>query len=57
MTFGEFFIGIHLALPIVGIILLAIQAERKKITVERKKLAQTLLVASRGRRYRIGERR
>lgn len=57
MTLGEFFIGIHLAMPITGILLLAVKAEFKKISTERKKLAQTLLVASRGRRHYIGNRR
>ena len=46
----EFLVAIHLALPVTAILLLAVRAEKKKILVEKKKLAQLLVIATRGRR-------
>jgi hypothetical protein len=46
----EFLVAIHLALPVTALLLLAVRAEKKKILVEKKKLAQLLVIATRGRR-------
>lgn len=47
---NEFLFAIHLAVPITGILFLAVRKEKNKIIEERRKLAQTLLIATRGRR-------
>lgn len=47
---NEFILATHMAIPVVGILFLAVRSERKKIETERRKLAQTLLIATRGRR-------
>jgi hypothetical protein len=46
----EFLVAIHLALPVTAILLLAVRAERKKMLVEKRKIAQLLVIATRGRR-------
>jgi hypothetical protein len=46
----EFLVAIHLALPVTALLLLAVRAEKKKIQIEKKKLAQLLVIATRGRR-------
>jgi hypothetical protein len=47
---NELLLAIHITLPVTGIMLLALRAEKKRIETERRKLAQTLLVSLRGRR-------
>jgi hypothetical protein len=46
----EFLLAVHLAIPVAGLLFLAIRAEKKKLLSERRKLSQTLLIAARGRR-------
>ena len=41
---------IHLALPVTGLLFLAMRRERKAISIERRKLLHTFLVMARGRR-------
>lgn len=45
-------IGTLYLIGILGLIMLATRAERRKLETERKKMSQLLLVAARGRRYK-----
>lgn len=46
----EIIAAVHLALPVSAMLFLAARAERRKVQAEKKKLAQLLLIAARGRR-------
>jgi len=47
-----FFIAFHMLIIVGALFLLATMSEHRKIIREKKKLAQILLIAARGRRYR-----
>lgn len=46
----ELIVAVHLALPVGALLFLSARAERKRIQSEKRKLAQLLLIATRGRR-------
>lgn len=50
---GPLVLALHLAIPIVGMLFLAIRQERQRLTAERVKLARTLMQVTRGRRFRL----
>lgn len=46
----EFIVAIHLALPVTALLFLAARKERKRAQEEKRKLAQLVVIAARGRR-------
>jgi hypothetical protein len=52
---GQAIVALHLALPILGILLLGMRVERKRIIEERRKLLRTYIYAA-GRGNRRGRR-
>jgi len=53
-TVGAIIVGVHLAIPILGLILLGIRRERKRLEAERIRVARLLMCMTRSRRFRIG---